>query len=328
MCQAQTPCGETLHFLALVALKRSGKRGECDILLRKLVTTAPDELNQRHFSVVIAAWADSKHPLALKKAAAVFKLIEQMGMSPDIGSYTCLILACARSKTGDPAIPVERLFQEVQQKWKDGDSTMQPNNYTYSAVLLGLGRSLNPNALDLADSLLRDMKDVGVRPKKFNYTNLMVSWAKHNRPDRVQSTFEQMKEGFLEGDVELEPDFKSLIVRLQAWSKAGDPEMATAVLKEMISMSASGFADQKPGTQEFSTVLQAWMRSDRPNSAETAEKGLKQMFHLAATKRFECQPDIFSFTSVISAYAKLNEATSLDKVMALLQCQTKPAPSI
>ena len=110
-----------------------------------------------------------------------------------------------------------------------------------------------------------------------------------------------MKKKYEGGDSSLTPTGGVFVTRLQGWSKAGNPEMTAAVLREWISN--VDVVAQTPGTQEFNAVLQAWHRSRRENSAQKAEDGLAEMTQMAATQKYDCHPDVFSYTILISIYA-------------------------
>lgn len=56
--------------------------------------------------------------------------------------------------------------------------------------------------------------------------------------------------------------------------------------------------------RKFGGVLQAWLRLNHPDAAAKAEVGLQQMIQFADSKRFDCCPIVYSFTSVITAHAR------------------------
>ena len=270
-------------------------------------------IDQTHFNLVIEAWGQSKYTKAVQKASAIFNLIESLNLRPDVVSYNCLMTAWGRSKMGDSAKPVIRLFDRMTKQWKEGDPFAKPDQQILNAVIFGLGRSSNQTSLSQAEAIFDTAEEFDIKRNFFMYNSLMSGWMRQKQPEKVEELFQEMKRGFEKGEGNLKPDPKTHVTRLQAWSKAGNPEMATEALNEWISIGEAESFDNMPGTQAFNSILVAWNNSGRSDAAKKAEMGLRQMFELADSGRFDCRPDRFAFSIVISAYAKsdLPEASEL-----------------
>ena len=276
-------------------------------------------IDKTHFNLVIEAWRQSKYTEAVQKASAVFNLIESLNLKPDVVNYNCLMTAWGRSKVGDPAEPVIRLFDKMKKQWKEGDPFAKPDQHALNAVIFGLGRSRDQTSVSQAEAIFDTAEEFDIKRDFFMYNSLMSGWMRHKQPEKVEELFQEMKRGFEKGEVNLKPSPSSHVTRLQAWSKIGNPEMATEALNEWISVGEAESFDNMPGTQAFNCILVAWNNSGRSDAAKKAEMGLRQMFELAETGRFDCRPSRFSFSIVISAYAKSDLPEAGEKALKLFK---------
>ena len=289
-------CHEVLeHFLSKV------KRGDMDMA----------SIDQKHFSIVIEAWAKSRHPQAGRKAASVLDdCMRPLGwMKPNTVCYTSLLWAWARSPDAmELGTQLERIYQQMLYQWRiEGDTHAQPNSMTLNALCYGLSRSSDPMALESAHQHLANMKEMGdvvKLPSVPIYNTLMAAWSKRMCPERCERLFQELVTAWKQtGDVDFRPHAKAFNTRLNAWSKAGNAQRTTQVLQEWIFQTEQGELDSFPSTVEFNVVLQSWVRSKDPNKATMAERGLRQMLNYAQSDRFACHPDVISYTTVITAYA-------------------------
>lgn len=268
---------------------------------------SPMILDQQHFTIVMEAWAKSEHAMATHKAMKVFRSMQRQGIPGNVVSYTSLLWSWAKSseKSIDPAKPIIEIFEEMKSQWETGDEFCRPNLVTYNAVIFGLARSRSPKALDRASKYFRQMTDQhGLQPTDILYNTLMSAWSQRNRPDKTMALFREMQEAYKKGNTKVGPNHKLYRTCLWAWSKAGEPEHTSSFLREWIQAFDSGAVKEPPLEREFGAVLQAWLRSQRPEGPAKAEEGLREMLEFAESNRFDFSPSVFSFTSVISAYAK------------------------
>ena len=297
----------------------------------------------RDFNAVLQAWLRSNRP---GRAASIEKCLVEMKQyaseqrydcRPDAFSFTIAISAYHKNRNnkrtrldadvGSPGSSTERiwqLFQELKEiaKLHPENKAFQPNETTYSAVLVGLLQSENDKvALKRADELEIELRE-RLKMNPLLYKMLLELWSRIPKPEKAEEIFQDMKKRFEEeNDTNLKPGYNEYDLRLQAWSKAGDPEMATKVLGEMLSPSGSLGCSIR--TKDLNAVLVAWKRSNRPDAAEKAEEVLRTMLKFAEEKRFDCLPDAFSFTTVISAYAESLSPVSGQKAWQLLhECKS------
>ena len=277
-----------LHLISAWCNANMPQRAESALraFVRRVQSGSVDQslIDQMHFNLVIEAWGQSKYTEAVQKASAVFNLIESLNLKPNIVNYNCLMTAWGRSKMGDPAKPVIRLFDRMKKQWKEGDPFAKPDQHILNTVIFGLGRSSDQTSVSQAEAIFDTAEEFDIKRDFFMYNSLMSGWMRHRQPEKVEELFQEMKRGFEKGQVKLKPSPSSHTTRLQAWSKAGNPEMAAEALNEWISVGEVESFD------------------DMPDSG-----------------RFDCRPNRFSFSTVISAYAKSDLAEAGEKALKLFK---------
>ena len=195
------PDGDS-YLLTMLAWCRSFQAEKGERILHdfceKIKTGTYDRgaIDQRHFNVVMDAWANSSRPEAAKKAMAVFDLMEDHNLRPNTVNYNTLMMALARvpwdpkARSADPAKQVEALFERMVKQWNEEDDALaKPDEITFNALLQGLGRSSSPDALERAEAHFAGMEDMGVQRNYLLYNTLMSAWMRRGRAERVDELF-------------------------------------------------------------------------------------------------------------------------------------------
>ena len=329
------------YFYVLLTLKNAGQWQACANYLVHLCDRMKQGqlpcnlLDQRMFLLVLAAQLKHDNP---GRCRWVLEAMRQVGLKPNVHCYNALLAAHAKStvmispstmqgdgnteeQAEDPAKPVLELFLEMKQEWENGGAEAQPNQATYDSVLLGLSRSLHPEALlDGSEVVLQEMKDLGWKPSLSTYRAFMTAWVRFEQPEKVEEMFQAIRNGYLLGELSTKPNSKEYFIRLHGWSKAGNPSMTKMVLQEMLREYELGSLSIKPGRREFTELIQAWANSKEPNAAQEAELQLREMRRLAQDPALEGDndfqpPNAYTYTAVIQAYA---HSDHIDKALLLL----------
>lgn len=165
------------------------------------------EPTNRHFNVVINAYAKSSDPFAARKA---YDLLQRMKGSslrskPDIISYTSVIECFSKSSDPKAAEIVGNLLDEaffVHEKF--GDPAMRPNLRTYTMVILTLSKcNGNPAKaralLTQLVNLYEKTRDESMRPNSFPF-NYCLDCCANTLDDKLQAfriatrTYQEMRE--------------------------------------------------------------------------------------------------------------------------------------
>lgn len=285
----------------------------------------------RNFTTVMNGWATiaKKHPGRQQPLQRIENLLKAMqdfhdshgfDTKPTLIAYN-IFLNCL-SHSSDPQGPdrAESILRYIQEKAAN-DPILRPDTVMFNSVLTAWSRSLRQDAVSRSEALFKEMKSMdSVHNKILNsqsYTTLMSIYSKHERPDKAQALFDEMKES-----ERFQPTFHSYIALLHAWANVGKPETAAFVLNQLLKEYEAGKfgRDVKPSIVVFNAVLNAWLKSKRPDAAEKAEDGLRSMYQLAASKRFDVQgPDLISFSTVIKAYSFSNHPDRTRRAMNLFE---------
>ncbi|CAB9500208.1 Pentatricopeptide repeat-containing protein [Seminavis robusta] len=165
------------------------------------------EPTNRHYNVVINAYAKSSDPFAGKKA---YDLLQRMKggsfrSKPDIISYTSVIESYSKSADPDAAEMVLELLEEAFSVHEQtGDPSMRPNLRTFTMVILTLAncggsivkaRGLLTRLLDLYE----ETKDEALLPNAYPY-NYVLNCAANTLEDKAQAfklatqTYQEMRQ--------------------------------------------------------------------------------------------------------------------------------------
>lgn len=136
----------------------------------------------RHFNVVINAYAKSSNPFAAQKA---YDLLQRMKASksqeskPDIISYTSVIECFSKSSEPNASQIVLDLLEEVFQIHREtGDADMRPNLRTFTNVIWTLAKC-NGSAVTARElltqlvDLYEETKDKSLRPNAYPYNYVL-----------------------------------------------------------------------------------------------------------------------------------------------------------
>ena len=165
------------------------------------------EPTNRHFNVVINAYAKSSDPFAAKKG---FDLLQRMKggsfrSKPDIISYTSVIECFSKSADPNASKIVTALLEEAFAVHEQtGDPAIRPNSRTFTMVILTLA-NCNGSIVEARDLLTRlvdlyeETKDKTLMPNAYPY-NYVINCAANTQEDKMQAfrlatqTYQEMRE--------------------------------------------------------------------------------------------------------------------------------------
>jgi pentatricopeptide repeat protein len=143
--------------------------------------------------------------------------------------------------------------------------------------------------------------------------------------------FRKMKELAETEGYNTRPDIVTYNTLLAAWSNCGHASAAQQtekIVAEMKKQEGQSKDAPSPNTISYNTILNAWSKSDLPGAAQRAQKVLEFMLK---SNNEDIRPDIYSFTSVINAYAKSKEANKsvharelLNRLLFLYETTKRP----
>jgi tetratricopeptide (TPR) repeat protein len=172
------------------------------------------DLSNRHFNVLINAYAKSKDRFAAGKAHGLLKRMQHSKhVKPDIISFTSVIECYSKSSDPDASIIAEQLLKEAFENYKTNkDPKLMPNLRTFTMVILSLARCPRGGNAAKARTLLEQLVkfyeesgDESLRPNEYPY-NYVLNCAANTlgtTEEKIQAfqvatkTYQDMRKSFL-----------------------------------------------------------------------------------------------------------------------------------
>lgn len=165
------------------------------------------EPTNRHFNVVINAYAKSSDPFAPKKAYELLQRMKEGSFrsKPDIISYTSVIECFSKSSDPNASKIVTDLLEEAFTFYaKTGDPAMRPNSRTFTMVILTMA-NCNGSIVEARALLTRlvelyeETKDESLMPNAYPY-NYVINCAANTQGDKMEAfrlatqTYQEMRD--------------------------------------------------------------------------------------------------------------------------------------
>jgi pentatricopeptide repeat protein len=214
----------------------------------------------------------------------------------------------AKSNQPGSASRAHELLQRIEALHQEGYYAVAPDIVSLNSVLNAWALSNEPFAAEKALRLLHDNEDL--EPNVISFNTVILAFAKRGAVTEAHELLQKM-----EIDYGLQPDTISYNSLLYGYAHANQPERAESLLKQMMRTSV------KPDTISFNTVLLAWSKSnENPNKVcQRAEELLQHMELLHQAGNENVAPDVYSYTTVISALSNSKCVTAASRALALLE---------
>lgn len=131
-----------------------------------------------------------------------------------------------------------------------------------------------------------------------------------------------MLKSYLAGNINVKPTCQAWNTVLSAWVRCGQPDRAEQLLNRM-ELEFYDDREMAPTVVSYSTVMDGWAKSNSKDAIENMEKLFESMQLLSDASGDErsmpVQPNHWTYTSLIHAYAKLNDAMATQKAENLIR---------
>lgn len=253
---------------------------------------------------------------------------------------------------------IERILERMELYAASGHNPdALPNNISYNMLITALSRSRDPLAGEKCEQILNRMQQlyeksparVDVQPDEFTYASVLDAWYKIANDDRTHddvaanravALLKRMNElcrleggdtGLPSKHVAVKPNtvvvstvisaLTSTALKIKGKNYGIDlaqkvAQRARALLEWQIQSYLNGNADLKPQLIICNRVLDAIAKTSGPRAAEEL---LGRLEHLHQTGTGMDGPDVYSYTTVITAWSKQNDRLSADRADAILQ---------
>ncbi|OEU17025.1 hypothetical protein FRACYDRAFT_239625 [Fragilariopsis cylindrus CCMP1102] len=282
--------------------------------------------------------------------------LEQMknvdGLYPNTITYNTVITAYSRA--GYPQRSEELLNEmitntqdndyDTQNQLLQGSSnnrsttvTTKPDVQSFTSILAGWARIGTIEAAERADELLQMMQrpEINIEPNVETYGSCIHCWARvaagtetksnsnsnynNNNNINQEKAVKRAEELFHEMRVDrnIQPNVFSYTGLLNAYGRSGCAEKAHEFLEACLhEYDTTGDPRMKPTAVTFTAILNAWSKvaTSIPDAADKAHSLLRRM-----KEEYGIEPNAFSYSTVLDAYARSNRPDATDKAQHLFR---------
>ena len=282
------------------------------------------------FNAVINAWARSREKIAPQRAEQILSWMEtlrdkggeELDISPDKYTFNTVIHAYAKSGAKESATKAHRILDNMNQMYREGNSSVKPDTITYNVVINAYAKSGGKGAAQEAENLLQrmhmmyDQGDLSVKPNVVTYGAVIDAFAKSMernaaaRADALLANMVALHQSDPVRHADLRPNTYVFNTVINAWAKSkerGAAAKAEEMLVAMDRLHASGFPGLKPDAFTYTAVIDAYAKSGYRGAASRADLLLDQMEAKYAAGDQDLKPNTFTYNAVINALAKSGE---------------------
>jgi len=214
------------------------------------------------------------------------------------------------------AAPVaEQMLQRISALHEEGYYDVSPDIVSYNSVLKAWKEDNNPEkALDYLQQMLEKGKtEVDV----ISFNTVILAFAKQGNYGVPRSMIGQMEE---REDLP-DPDiltYNALLYALAQSKDSGTTEEAEELLYDLVD---GKHEPVQVDIASFNTVIFAWSQvasKYNPSAANSAQVLLNRMEKLAQGDRPSLKPDVYTYTTVIQAWARCEQSLKAEKLLDIM----------
>lgn len=268
------------------------------------------------YNIILGAVARDGSKESLDKALSFMQAMRDTGMAPDRITFNNLMDSIVKADRPGAAVFAKQIMEKMK-----SDHDIEPDATSYNVVLNGFAKASSVEAAQQAEQILQQMltlyqehNHIDCRPDFVSYSSVLDAYARSQGRDagfQAESLLNSMEQA---GVI---PNTICYNAALNCWAKSGHidaPSRAEDLLDQMAQQESKN-PTVKPNTVSFSTVMNCWAQSHQQGAAERTEAMLDRMELLAQSGNRDIVPGAHTYSTVISAWAKLGRA---DKALALL----------
>jgi len=310
------------------------------------------------YNIVMKCWANSRSHHSVNRTLALFEELKQLQTLSD-DNHKDEIMDDYHEKEGISAIhPPHDLKPDVtsintvlnvlsingsatrteQKLWEFYDAHIQeprtnpsPDTISFSTTINAWSKSLDPNASDRVDALLRKMIELYdcenkniYKPDVVTYTSVMQCWIKSKKPEgpeKVESILRELQRKERDGDETMKPDAICWNSAISAWGVAGNGKRAEALFFEMVDGSTK-FGEASPTSITLTNALKAWTQTKSSEASHRAIKLLARMEELYKDGVLSVKPNVVHYSVVLDCLAYARSSSAAQRAENMLHRMT------
>ena len=270
------------------------------------------------WTIVIAAWtrlSKKGRNGASKRAGDLLRRMESLSslgkisVKPDAITYVTCFNAYAYSKAEEDVAEAERLLEEMNEMYLDGDDTMKPS---VRSIKVLLNAWIKLGAIDKAENVLKQYEDMliddtnndgmTVEDWKEIYRSILMGYTLQNNPKRATSYLKLMID-----NQDIEPDTLCYNRIIESYIRLGQDDCAKGsqeIFELLESRRKAGAVS--PDERVFTSFIKALTKGKVSGLYKKAELILKRMHSLSEGDGGSkvCRPTIFTYNAVLNACAE------------------------
>jgi hypothetical protein len=276
------------------------------------------------FQKVIDSWVNSTEEGSAARANDVLTLAERLShdgkdrLMPDHRGFLSVIEAWSKSREPDAPERILELVGKMKKRYDQGERLFALNGEAYAALIEAYSNSGNPEAAKLAKSVF------DATPAKFKNTELYNALIGAQGGDAIsaESILQDMHQGYVDGNEQVQPNTESFNQVLLAWSRSGSPMAAwraDGIFNRMNELRSTGQLPVKPNARTFDVVIFTLANELGADGALKVERYLELLKEYYRSGEPDCMPSATSYTEAIRAWgSNVEDPRSVLRAKALL----------
>ena len=290
--------------ILLNAWVRAGEVSKAEELLKTMLESAePAHPDLISFTTLLNAYAKEQTPEGVSRAETLLGQMHELFEAgyeiakPNFVSYATVIDSHARLGLGEKA---ETLLYKLEDLYKNTqDPEWKPDQALYSTVIMAWVRAKQAHR---ADKVLKKMYEEGiVEPNERCFNAVLSAWAKAGDPDKAEAILTRMQELYSNGELDSKPTVVTYNIVLDCWAKSKRKDAckrSEAILNHMEKLCAAGNEEVKPNATTWNTVLNCFAKA---RQIQGAEKLLARFTKASRENRSDGGPNVRTWNTLLSA---------------------------
>jgi pentatricopeptide repeat protein len=217
----------------------------------------------------------------IPQAEEAFKKMQELGIIPDIETYTHLLTIHAKNKDIENS---EKIFEIISSKFI-------PNKMVYNSLLLAYVKN---KKLNEGEAIIREMKEKGLKPDIVCYTTLIHGFNKVGNYDKCWELYHEAS-----NEVEVDEFILSYMIRICATTHDTSQALILWDLMEL-----NGFT---PNIMNYNSLLKALSCK-----IQYAQRAIDEFMKI---KALGIKPDIYTYNYVIRACTHLGDIDTANNTL-------------